>query len=107
MSSSDLERSTRAVTRRRFLRTCALASGGLALVVACGQQPPAPSGKTEAPAATAAPQQAPAQKAAPTAAPTLAPAKPAPAAPTEAPKPAASGDAPKKTSSVNPLSPVG
>ena len=76
------------MTRRQFLRACALASGGLTLVVACGPQTPAAPPKAEAPkaappAATAAPaQQAPAQK------PAEAP-KPAEA------KPAAGADAPK------------
>ncbi len=78
-------RSTRTVTRRQFLRACAFVSGGLALVVACGPQPPAPAApKAEAPAPTAAPaQQAPAQK-------------PAEAAKPAEAKPAAAAETPKK-----------
>ena len=81
MSSSDLDRPSRAVSRRQFLRACAFATGGLALVAACGPQPsaPAPAPKAEAPAATSAPAQKPAEA----------------AKPGEA-KPVASGEAPKK-----------
>ncbi|MBA2450258.1 MAG: twin-arginine translocation signal domain-containing protein [Chloroflexi bacterium] len=83
MSSSEFERPLRALSRRQFLRGCALASGGLALVVACGPQPaaPAPAPKADAPAAPA--QQAPAQK-------------PAEAAKPVESKPAASSETPKQ-----------
>jgi peptide/nickel transport system substrate-binding protein len=93
MSSSELDRpfttrSSPTLSRRRFLRACALATGGTALLAACAPQASAPAPKAES-AATAAPaQQAPAQKPA-------AEAKPAEAKPAEA-KPAASADAPKK-----------
>jgi peptide/nickel transport system substrate-binding protein len=86
MSSSDLDRPSRLVSRRRFLRASAFASGGLTLLVACGPQAPA-----GAPAKDPAPaQQAPAQK------PAEAPKSAAPAAKPADTKPAAGADAPKK-----------
>jgi peptide/nickel transport system substrate-binding protein len=91
MSSSDLDRPSRLVSRRRFLRASAFASGGLALLVACGPQAPAaPPAKEAAPA-----QQAPAQKPAEASKPAE-PAKPAEAAKPAESKPAAGADAPKK-----------
>src|SRR5215213_142929 len=68
MTSLDRGRRPGPLTRRRFLRLCAVSTTGLALSVACGQQAPAPAKPAESKPAEAAKPAA----AAPTAAPTMA-----------------------------------
>jgi peptide/nickel transport system substrate-binding protein len=89
MPSTDSRPARRQLSRRGFLQTFAVLSGGLALSAACGQQAPAAApakpaeSKPAAPAATTAPAAA-------------APAAKTESKPAEAAKPAASGEAPKK-----------
>src|SRR3979411_1000213 len=54
MTASELDRTAGRATRREFLRTSVLISGGVALTVACGQQAVAPAAPT-APAGGNAP----------------------------------------------------
>ncbi len=54
MTTSELDRAARSVTRRQFLRISVLISGGVALTVACGPQAGVPAAPT-APAGAQAP----------------------------------------------------
>src|SRR6266851_10157527 len=53
MTTSELDRAARSVTRRQFLRTSVLISGGVALTVACGPQAGVPAAPTAAAGAQA------------------------------------------------------
>ena len=88
----------RSVSRRRFLRGVALASGAVALLAACGpSQPPAPAKPTEAPKPAAEPTK---PSAAAPAAPAAAPAAPA-ASPAAQATPAAKPSEVKPGGTIN------